>query len=215
MSAVDPREDHAPSGVGARRYFPASGRGSGSGRLFSRTRFDPFGRPSLRGGAGLYTRLAKETGELVVGEVQINNGARRATKRNDYALSAKGRLTSGTARNIARQWERANELVSLPRRVWRVGSPSTTMRATTTSLQFHQYLSTQTPQFWGHQRVQHVPALARWTIANFAADRPYGRPRRNYAQVSVSTDSRHQWIGKREFCRTGRMHGVARAQASR
>jgi hypothetical protein len=144
---------------------------------------------SLRGG-GMYTRVAKETGDWMW-ETAIN-ARTPGYETNDYAFQQRADYIWYNA-NLLRSWTKPTswyrQLVAL------VGGQSqNNFEGNHTNLQFQEYLSETTKQFWN--------------ITEFYLERPselddrqlrggplVRDPTSHYAEADLSTDSRHQVTG--------------------
>ncbi len=181
----DPREIALREQSSA-RYLERPDRGAGSG--FINNRYDTTAT-SLRG-AGLYARLAKESGDWMW-ETAVNSRT-PGYETNDYAFQQKADYTWANA-NLLRYWSKPTSwyrtLIALAG-----GQATNNFEGNFTSLQFQEYLSETTPGFW--------------TITEFFIHRPgelddrqlRGGPlvrdaTSHYAETDINTDTRHRVVG--------------------
>ncbi|HTE46562.1 MAG TPA: DUF5916 domain-containing protein [Gemmatimonadaceae bacterium] len=168
------------------RYFQRPDRGDGSGGFLS-NRLDSSAT-SLRG-AGAYLRLAKETGNWF-GEMQVTTRT-PGYETNDYAFQQRADYVwygsnLGKSWNTPTNWYRALTLLAGGQSQWNYEGDNT-------SLQFHQYFATQTPQFWNVSifHIQRPVTLDDGQLRGGPAVKSSGL---NFFEGNVSTDSRHRFI---------------------
>jgi hypothetical protein len=181
----DPREILGRQQSSA-RYFQRPDRGGGSGGFLS-NRLDSSAT-SLRG-AGLYTRVAKETGKWF-GEVSFDTRT-PGYESNDYAFQTRADYLFANA-NLGKSWTKPTrwyqQLVAL-------GGAQTirNYEGDRTEVDYHVFVSATTRQFWN--------------ISSFYIDQPswiddhqlrggpaVRTPHSGFFNSSVSTDSRHAFV---------------------
>ncbi|MEP6494072.1 MAG: DUF5916 domain-containing protein [bacterium] len=169
------------------RYFQRPDRGAGSGGLLSNT-LDSTAT-SLRG-AGAYVRVAKETGNWF-GEVQTNTRT-PGYETNDYAFQRNADYIWYSS-NVARMWQTPTTWYrSLM--VLAGGQSQYNYEGDHTSLQFHQYFSTTTPQFWS-VNLMHLVRPGEMDDRQLRGGPAVTSPTSDYEEMDISTDSRRRLIG--------------------
>lgn len=185
----DPREILAREQSSA-RYLQRPDRGAGSGGFLS-NRLDSAAT-SMRG-AGLYTRLSKNTGDWF-GELQTNIRT-PGYETNDYAFQQRADYIWFNG-NVGRIWTKPTKWY----REFAVlggGQEQRNFEGDRTQEQVHAYLSETTPQFWQMTVFEiHRPAVVddkalRGGPAVIA-------PRSDFVDLGVSSDSRTKLIGSAE-----------------
>ena len=134
------------------RYLQRPDRGAGSDGFLT-NRLDSTAT-SLRG-AGLYTRVSKQTGDWF-GELQTNIRT-PGYETNDYAFQQRADYIWFNG-NIGRNWTKPT---SWYRQITTIagGQDQTNFEGDRTQQQLHAYCSETTPQFWNVTDVRHPPAV--------------------------------------------------------
>jgi hypothetical protein len=169
------------------RYFQRPDRGAGSGGFFS-NRFDPAAT-SLRGG-GLYTRIAKETGNTF-GELQFNTRT-PGYETNDFAFQPRADYLWYNG-NVGYIWTKPTNWY---RQIIVIGGAEAQRdySGVWTEKEVHEYASIQTPQFWNIAAF-HIGQVPVFDDRALRGGPVVGAPGYNFYSANVSTDSRHAWVG--------------------
>ena len=168
------------------RYFQRPDRGSASSGLFTNS-YDTT-VTALRGG-GVYTRLAKETGNWF-GELQLNTRT-PGFESNDYSFQQHADYALATA-NLGRLWSNPtswyHQIIAI------AGTQGQrNFEGNWTGAQFHAFGSVTTPQFWNVTGVM----IHRPVVLDDQALRGgplVQQPSSDFGSVGFSTDSRHALV---------------------
>jgi hypothetical protein len=169
------------------RYFQRPDRGTGSGGFFS-SRLDSSAT-SLRG-AGLYTRLAKETGSWF-GEVSLDTRT-PGFESNDYAFQTQADYAFANT-NAGKFWSKPtrwfHELIALGG-----AQMIRNYEGDRTQADYHAFAQATTPQFW---RVtgMYIDAPSSVDDKQLRGGPAVLSSHFHLARVNASTDSRHALVG--------------------
>ncbi len=169
------------------RYFQRPDRGSGNGGFFS-SRLDSSAT-SLRG-AGLYTRLAKETGSWF-GEVSFDTRT-PGYESNDYAFQTRADYVF-TNTNAGKVWTKPtrwyHELIAL------AGAQMIrNYEGDRTQADYHAFVQSTTPQFW-RLTGMYIDAPSSIDDKQLRGGPAVLAPHFHFFNANASTDSRHALVG--------------------
>jgi hypothetical protein len=175
------------------RYLQRPDRGAGSDGFLT-NRLDPTAT-SMRG-AGLYTRVSKQTGDWF-GELQTNIRT-PGYETNDYAFQQRADYIWFNG-NIGHLWTKPT---SWYRQIYTIagGQDQRNFEGDRTQQQLHAYFSETTPQFWNVSMF----AIHRPSVIDDKALRggpAVIAPRSEYAEIDLSSDSRTKLIGNLSLSR--------------
>jgi len=173
------------------RWFQRPDRGAGFGGFFS-SRLDP-NATSLRG-AGAYTRVSKETGDWMW-EASFNTRT-PGYETNDYAFMRSADYLWWNA-NLVRFWSKRGPWYQ---NIFAIAGAQTQRNYEGDQLrsQFHQFLQVTTHQFWNFTEFMiHYPHVL--DDGQLRGGPVEGRPRGDFVQTSIQSDSRHALRGNVDF----------------
>jgi hypothetical protein len=168
------------------RYFQRPDRGRGSGGVLS-DRLDSSAT-SLRG-AGLYTRLSKETGAWF-GELSLDTRT-PGYESNDYAFQTLADYIFTNA-NLGKNWTKPTSWYHQALGI--IGAQTIrNYEGDRTNVDYHAYFSGTTPQFWGFTTFyidQPSVMSDRQLRGGPAVQIPHG----HYVNMNATSDSRHAFV---------------------
>jgi hypothetical protein len=168
------------------RYFQRPDRGSGSGGFFS-NRLDS-NATSLRGG-GLYTRLAKETGNWF-GEMSFDTRT-PGYESNDYAFQRRADYLFANT-NVGKSWNKPttwyHQFIAL------AGAQTIqNYEGDRTQTDYHVFVEGVTPQFWNFMSF-YINTPSSIDDRQLRGGPAIRTPQSHFVNTFLSTDSRHAFV---------------------